>query len=112
MKLLLKQDPAFSAKKAVKARLSSFSGAPTNGYSADVIGKIVLAFKWFGLFDNNKKAAKVGNYLDSFCELLKEKLQYGKYEQDMILLHHIFEIVWPNGTSVTKLYFFLILIRK
>ena len=40
-----------------------------------------------------------GTYIDSFCDLLQEKLKYESHEKDMIILHHIFGIEWPNGSQ-------------
>ncbi len=53
-----------------------------------------------GIFSTTKEVSKQNSYLDTFCEILKEKLQYEHFERDMILLHHIFGVEWADGKRV------------
>jgi hypothetical protein len=43
-----------------------------------------------------------GNYLDTLCATLEEKMMYGKGERDMVMLQHKFEVELKDGTKVKK----------
>ncbi len=43
---------------------------------------------------------KKGNWVDTLAELMQKKLVYNAHEYDMIILHHIFGVEWPNGQLV------------
>jgi len=89
------------SKTGLKQRLKPHQGFPSKGFSDDHIRKVMECFKWLGLF-SDKPVDKKGSYLDCFCEVLQQNMQYDKEESDMILLHHIFGIEWPNGTKETR----------
>jgi alpha-aminoadipic semialdehyde synthase len=88
-------------ESALRRKLRTPKGFPSKGYDDDKIYKILKTFTWLGLF-SDKLVERRGTYIDCFCELLKDKLQYEPRDRDMIILHHIFEIDWPNGKSETK----------
>eukprot|EP01114_Cavostelium_apophysatum_P004449 TRINITY_DN1468_c0_g1_i1.p1 TRINITY_DN1468_c0_g1~~TRINITY_DN1468_c0_g1_i1.p1 ORF type:complete len:915 (+),score=233.25 TRINITY_DN1468_c0_g1_i1:173-2917(+) len=88
----------FKTKHLLKKRLRARDGFPSKGYDDDKLRRVVGALQWLGLF-SEKSVSKKGTYLDCFCDLLQEKLVYEKGEDDMIILHHIFGIEWPNGTN-------------
>jgi saccharopine dehydrogenase-like NADP-dependent oxidoreductase len=48
-------------------------------------------WKWLGLFAEDKVPA-VDTVLDALSQRLRQKLQYGPKEQDMIVLHHVFDV--------------------
>lgn len=43
-----------------------------------------------------------GNYLDTLCATLEEKMMYGKGERDMVMLQHKFEVELKDGTKVNS----------
>jgi alpha-aminoadipic semialdehyde synthase len=98
IRILVGATPKLSSEEAFMRRLRTPKGFPSKGYDDEKIHKILKIFKWLGLF-SNKLVEKRGTYIDSFCELLKEKLQYDAHDRDMIILHHIFDIEWADGTS-------------
>jgi len=90
-----------NVKIGLKQRLRAPEGFPTKGYSDDHIRKIINCFKWLGIL-SDKIVVKKGTYIDTLCEVMQQNMQFEKEETDMILLHHIFGISWPNGTKETK----------
>lgn len=51
------------------------------------------------MFNPAKNVSQKGTFVDCFCDLLQEKLQYEPHERDMIILHHIFGIEWADGSK-------------
>eukprot|EP00026_Physarum_polycephalum_P001239 Phypoly_transcript_01240.p1 GENE.Phypoly_transcript_01240~~Phypoly_transcript_01240.p1 ORF type:complete len:912 (+),score=141.85 Phypoly_transcript_01240:31-2766(+) len=98
MRILMNATAGTTTEETFMKRLRTPKGFPSKGYDDEKIHKILKIFRWLGLFSKTP-VDKRGTYIDSFCELLKEKLQYEKHDRDMIILHHIFEIEWANGTS-------------
>jgi len=92
---------SISTESALRKKLRTPKGFPSKGYDDDKIHKIIKNLTWLGLF-SNKLVDRRDTYIDSFCELLKDKLQYEPRDRDMIILHHIFEIDWPHGKSETR----------
>ncbi len=43
-----------------------------------------------------------GNYLDTLCATLEDKMMYAKGERDMVMLQHKFEVELKDGTKVKK----------
>lgn len=43
-----------------------------------------------------------GNYLDTLCATLEDKMMYGKGERDMVMLQHKFEVELKDGTKVNS----------
>lgn len=64
---------------------------------------IVLGMKWLGLLSDDAKVAKRGNYLDTLCATLEEKMKYGEGERDMIFLQHKFICENASGQKQTRL---------
>jgi len=95
-KLLKGENTQTKTKNLLKRRLRADYGFPTKGYHDDQIRKVVDCFDWLGMFSNKPVSLK-GTYIDSFCDLLQSQLQYEKDENDMIILHHTFEVEWANG---------------
>ena len=43
-----------------------------------------------------------GNYLDTLCATLEDKMMYAKGERDMVMLQHKFEVELKDGTKVRE----------
>jgi len=90
-----------SVAAVIKRKLRTTKGHPSKGYTDDKIHQILKTFEWCGMFSNTP-VRKRNTFIDCFCELLIDKLQYEKHDRDMIILHHILEIDWPNGKLETR----------
>jgi len=86
----------------LKERLRTSLGFPSKGYTDDQIRKILRCMNWLELLSEKKVVHQKGNYMDCLCETMQEKMQYEKHESDLIILHHIFGIQWPNGQKETR----------
>jgi alpha-aminoadipic semialdehyde synthase len=51
------------------------------------------ALNWLGVFSGEETVAQKGNPLDSLCEKMLTKMNYGEGEHDMVILRHDFEMV-------------------
>lgn len=67
----------------------------------DEIERIIKGMKWLGMFSETLVQRR-GNYLDTLCATLEEKMMYGKGERDMVMLQHKFEIELKDGTRQTR----------
>jgi len=101
MRILVNATAGASTEETFMKRLRTPKGFPSKGYDDEKIRKILKTFQWLGMF-SNKLVDRRGTYIDSFCELLKEKLQYEPHDRDMIILHHIFDIEWADGTIESR----------
>ncbi|MEM3341142.1 MAG: saccharopine dehydrogenase C-terminal domain-containing protein [Thermoplasmata archaeon] len=55
-------------------------------------------FEWLGLFGNEAKIKKdETTMLDILADRMEELMQYKKGERDMIVLHHEFDVEYPDG---------------
>eukprot|EP01133_Synstelium_polycarpum_P015981 gene15981-19006_t len=90
-----------TTQEIFRRKLRTRRGYPTKGYDDEKITSILSVFEWLGIFAAAPIAQK-GTYIDSFCELLKGKLEFSPSERDLILLHHVFGIEWPGGHHETK----------
>jgi len=59
--------------------------------------KILDAFEWFGFLSSTEIKIKKGNYLDTFCAHLENKLAFLPNERDLVVLAHLFSIRHPDG---------------
>ncbi|KAF9282943.1 hypothetical protein BGZ68_005645 [Mortierella alpina] len=72
------------------------------------VGKVVDALQWLSLMpsSNNQGAAFTAKdsttTLDSFCNLLMNKLKYNPLERDMVILHHEFGVQLKDGSEQTR----------
>ncbi|KAG0260345.1 hypothetical protein BG011_001946 [Mortierella polycephala] len=74
------------------------------------VGKAVDALQWLSLMpsDNNSHsdatftAKNSTTSMDSFCNLLMNKLKYNPMERDMVILHHEFGVELKDGTEQTR----------
>ncbi|KAJ3121942.1 hypothetical protein HK098_003261 [Nowakowskiella sp. JEL0407] len=57
---------------------------------------------WLGIFSDSKRFVVKETALDSFCELLKEKLVYEKEERDMVCMHHEFIVKSAKNERVLQ----------
>ncbi|KAF9430821.1 saccharopine dehydrogenase (NADP+, L-glutamate-forming) [Podila epigama] len=65
------------------------------------IERIIKGMKWLGMF-STVPVQRRGNYLDTLCATLEEKMMYAKGERDMVMLQHKFEIELKDGTRQTR----------
>lgn len=101
-KLLNVEDqPNISTKKALLKRLDTPFGFPFKGYTDDQITRILDALDWLGIF-SDEPIPLLGTFSDALTEVMQSKMAYQPHENDMILLHHIFGIEWPNGKYETR----------
>ncbi len=82
--------------KALMCDLTGLSGTEslTSFYSDTAISD---CFKWLGCFSDEPVAGD--SPIAAFCQLLSDKLQYEKGEQDMIAMQHRFVLVDKNGVK-------------
>ncbi|KAF8982576.1 hypothetical protein BGZ46_001041 [Entomortierella lignicola] len=73
------------------------------------VGKVVDALQWLSLMPTSDgksiapfTAKDSTTTLDSFCNLLMNKLKYNPMERDMVILHHEFGIQLKNGSEQTR----------
>eukprot|EP01132_Coremiostelium_polycephalum_P003932 gene3932-4908_t len=90
-----------TTEELFRRKLRTRRGYPSKGYDDEKITSILSVFEWLGIFSDNE-IAQTGSYIDSFCELLKGKLEFLPSERDLIILHLIFGIEWPEGKHETK----------
>ncbi|KAG0274543.1 saccharopine dehydrogenase (NADP+, L-glutamate-forming) [Linnemannia exigua] len=67
----------------------------------DEVERIIKGMKWLGMFSTTPVTRR-GNYLDTLCATLEEKMMYGKGERDMVMLQHKFEVELKDGTKQTR----------
>ncbi|KAF9357173.1 saccharopine dehydrogenase (NADP+, L-glutamate-forming), partial [Mortierella sp. AD094] len=65
------------------------------------IEHIVKGMKWLGLFSETNVHRR-GNYLDTLCATLEDKMMYNKGERDMVMLQHKFEVELKDGTRQSR----------
>ncbi|KAI1318392.1 saccharopine dehydrogenase (NADP+, L-glutamate-forming) [Mortierella claussenii] len=65
------------------------------------IERIIKGMKWLGMFSETHVTRR-GNFLDTLCATLEEKMMYGKGERDMVMLQHKFEVELKDGTKQTR----------
>jgi len=90
----------FSTSKTIKHILRPENGFPNKGFDDDQSRKITNAMKWLGMMSDNI-IAKKGNWLDCMSDIMSNKMVYDKLEYDMIILHHIFGVEFPDGKLQT-----------
>ena len=61
------------------------------------VDRIIKGMKWLGMFSQTPVTRR-GNYLDTLCATLEEKMMYGEKERDMLMLQHRFEVELKDGT--------------
>ncbi|KAG0210244.1 hypothetical protein BGX33_005025 [Mortierella sp. NVP41] len=73
------------------------------------VGKVVDALQWLSLMPSAGaqavapfNAQNSATTLDSFCNLLMNKLKYNPNERDMVILHHEFGVQLKDGTDQTR----------
>ncbi|KAG0034368.1 saccharopine dehydrogenase (NADP+, L-glutamate-forming) [Podila clonocystis] len=67
----------------------------------DEIERIIKGMKWLGMFSETPVHRR-GNYLDTLCATLEDKMMYAKGERDMVMLQHKFEVELKDGTRQTR----------
>ncbi|KAG0320229.1 saccharopine dehydrogenase (NADP+, L-glutamate-forming) [Dissophora globulifera] len=65
------------------------------------VERIIKGMKWLGMFSETKVTRR-GNFLDTLCATLEEKMMYGESERDMVMLQHKFEVELKDGTKQTR----------
>ncbi|KAF9112085.1 hypothetical protein BGX27_004003 [Mortierella sp. AM989] len=73
------------------------------------VGKVVDALQWLSLMPTSSgqgsapfTAKESTTALDSFCNLLMNKLKYNPMERDMVILHHEFGVQLKDGSEQTR----------
>lgn len=92
-----------SRRAAIADRLD----LPKNHASVD---KVVDALQWLSLMPTGNNSNSSGAFtarnstttLDSFCNLLMQKLKYNPLERDMVILHHEFGVQLKDGSEQTR----------
>jgi saccharopine dehydrogenase (NADP+, L-glutamate forming)/spermidine synthase len=69
----------------------------------DVDSEIVKKLEWLGLLSKEKIPIERGSAMDVFVSRLKEKLQYGKGERDMVIMRHEFIAKYKNKNRKEKI---------
>ncbi|KAF9580845.1 Saccharopine dehydrogenase [NADP(+), L-glutamate-forming] [Lunasporangiospora selenospora] len=67
----------------------------------EVLGRVIKGLKWIGMFSDTLVTRR-GNYLDTLCATLEQKMMYGEGERDMVMLQHKFEVELKDGTRETR----------
>eukprot|EP01117_Protostelium_nocturnum_P008135 TRINITY_DN2903_c0_g1_i1.p1 TRINITY_DN2903_c0_g1~~TRINITY_DN2903_c0_g1_i1.p1 ORF type:complete len:916 (+),score=299.80 TRINITY_DN2903_c0_g1_i1:95-2842(+) len=101
VRLLLHAKAHLTTSRTIKHILRPESGFPHKGFDDDQARKITSALKWLGML-SDQEVVKKGNWLDTVAEVMSKKMVFEDHEYDMIILHHIFGIEWPNGQLQTK----------
>jgi saccharopine dehydrogenase (NADP+, L-glutamate forming)/spermidine synthase len=57
---------------------------------------IITRFEWLGLFEDKPIRTGTNTILDALCNLFEEKMQYAPGERDMIVMHHEFQVQYPD----------------
>ncbi|KAF9897242.1 saccharopine dehydrogenase (NADP+, L-glutamate-forming) [Lobosporangium transversale] len=65
------------------------------------LDRIIKGMKWLGMFSTTP-AQRRGNFLDTLCATLEDKMMYAKGERDMVMLQHKFEVELKDGTKQTR----------
>eukprot|EP01099_Mayorella_cantabrigiensis_P006136 TRINITY_DN5078_c0_g1_i1.p1 TRINITY_DN5078_c0_g1~~TRINITY_DN5078_c0_g1_i1.p1 ORF type:complete len:372 (+),score=86.65 TRINITY_DN5078_c0_g1_i1:61-1116(+) len=95
MKQLIKLEKGEDLKAKILKKLN------LNEKSEDA-KKIIDAFEWFGFLSSTEIKVKKGNYLDTFCAHLENKLAFLPNERDLVVLAHLFSIRHPDGRLEKK----------
>lgn len=107
---LAESAPQIAWNDVVAHRLGSSSNAEADlvalikqksSIKGDDIDRIIRGMKWLGMFSQTPVTRR-GNYLDTLCATLEEKMQYEKNERDMLMLQHRFEVELKDGTRQTR----------
>lgn len=59
--------------------------------------KCVSLWRWLGLLDEKNLVPQKGTPLDAVCAEMEKRMQYGKGERDLVVLHHIFGVRTKDG---------------
>jgi saccharopine dehydrogenase-like NADP-dependent oxidoreductase len=88
--------------RALVARLaglpsdSDLESAVTKKYALPANPPVLDKWKWLGLFEERPLPENVSTPLDFLVSLALEKLQYEPGERDMVILHHVFMVEYPD----------------
>ncbi len=62
-----------------------------------VASKALYAFQWLGM-NGDEEAPSAEFVVDAFCHTLEKKLQFEENERDMVLMHHLIEAEFEDGS--------------
>lgn len=85
-----KLDPK-STKEDVKKKYAAY-------LKKEVTDKAITDLEWVGLFSDAKVPEGTKAPIDVMCHLWTKNMQYGEDEKDMIVMQHIFEVEYKDGT--------------
>jgi len=67
---------------------------------AEEAERAMEALEWLGVLGTDERVAESDTpVVDSFCAVLESKLQFDENERDMILMHHVIEASFEDGTK-------------
>uniref|UniRef100_A0A7S3ZC48 Saccharopine dehydrogenase [NAD(+), L-lysine-forming] n=1 Tax=Lotharella globosa TaxID=91324 RepID=A0A7S3ZC48_9EUKA len=81
-----------------KATPEDVKKAYAKALKSDTTNKAITDLEWVGMFSDDKVPAGCKAPIDVMCTLWTAKMQYGEDEKDMIVMQHIFEVEYKNGT--------------
>jgi len=61
--------------------------------------RAIGALKWLGVLSDDQVPKKSTTVVEAFCEVLEEKLRYEEGECDMIVMHHMVEASFEDGSE-------------
>lgn len=97
----LPSDGKIPTTDGIKRALLVPKGFPTKGHTDETIVYVLAAFEWLGMFSDTPISQK-DIFLDALTDLMQAKMKYEKHERDMVLLHHIFTVEWPDKSREQK----------
>ncbi|KAI3649249.1 hypothetical protein MP228_005896, partial [Amoeboaphelidium protococcarum] len=95
---MLQVDSSVTDDQLLKAIFDKGQVSKMSKFNQDNIANGV---KWLGLLSDNVKVQPRGNYLDTLCALLEQKMAYGEGERDLVFLQHRFDIENKDGSKKT-----------
>jgi saccharopine dehydrogenase (NADP+, L-glutamate forming) len=61
--------------------------------------KVLSGLEWIGILSETEPVVPKGTPLDTLCEVLRGKMAYAEGERDMVVLQHIFDIEYADGSK-------------
>ena len=78
-------------------QVEDFALASAN-QNVEEASRALKALQWLDMLHETKVGTN-GSIIDSFCEVLADKLRYQKGEQDMVLMHHNIDAIFDDGST-------------
>mmetsp|Transcript_2194 Transcript_2194/g.3170 ORF Transcript_2194/g.3170 Transcript_2194/m.3170 type:complete len:839 (-) Transcript_2194:177-2693(-) len=87
-----------SDKLDAKASAADIKKKYASFLKCEETNKAITDIEWVGMFSSDKIAAGAKAPIDVMCQLWTKNMQYGENEKDMIVMQHLFEVEYKNGT--------------